>query len=216
MVNQERLPILTTFYADYLASEDSAAFIRRVSQSYTNGTLQRLATSSHIPSRRAAVLALSFLGEFEHHETLGRALNDTDRHVRQLAENGIRSVWRRVGSAQHRQLLGRVIRLNNGRQWQQAIELAGRLIRHLPRFAEAWNQRAVAYFHVGRYEDAAHDCHQALELNAYHFGAAIGMGQSYLELNEPKVALECFRRALRLHPDLEAVRAQIHYLEKSL
>jgi hypothetical protein len=35
------------------------------------------------------------------------------------------------------------------------------------------------------------------------------MGQAYLQLENPVSALECFRRALRLNPGLEGVRAQV-------
>ena len=35
------------------------------------------------------------------------------------------------------------------------------------------------------------------------------MGRAYLELSNPVSALECFRRALRLNPNLEGVRAQV-------
>jgi cytochrome c-type biogenesis protein CcmH/NrfG len=35
------------------------------------------------------------------------------------------------------------------------------------------------------------------------------MGQAYLQLENPVSALECFRRALRLNPDLERVRVQV-------
>ena len=43
--------------------------------------------------------------------------------------------------------------------------------------------------------NVARDCHEALELNPYHFIAATCMGQAYLELENPVSALESFRRA---------------------
>jgi tetratricopeptide (TPR) repeat protein len=42
------------------------------------------------------------------------------------------------------------------------------------------------------------------------------MAHSYLEMEDPFAALECFRRALALNPDLEEVRVQISYLERTL
>jgi tetratricopeptide (TPR) repeat protein len=90
------------------------------------------------------------------------------------------------------------------------------LIDEAPFFAEAWNQRAIAHFQRGRYDDSANDCFQTLELNPYQFASAVGMGQCYLEMNEPQPALDCFRRALKLNPGLEDVRAQVTYLERAL
>ena len=73
------------------------------------------------------------------------------------------------------------------------IREASELIDDAPWFAEAWNQRAVGYFATRRFEDAANDCHQTLELNQYHFGAAVGLAHCYLHLEEPFAALENFR-----------------------
>ena len=42
------------------------------------------------------------------------------------------------------------------------------------------------------------------------------MAHCYLEFDEPVAALENFRRALRLNPDLEDVRVQIEYLQRAL
>ncbi len=50
--------------------------------------------------------------------------------------------------------------------------------------------------------------------NPYHFIAAVGMGRAYLEMGNPVSALESFRRALRLNPDLEGVRVQADRLAK--
>ena len=72
----------------------------------------------------------------------------------------------------------------------------------------------MAQFSLGRFADAIRDCRQALEINPYHFVAATSMGHAYLELENPVSALECFRRALRLNPDLEGVRARVAQLTR--
>ena len=41
------------------------------------------------------------------------------------------------------------------------------------------------------------------------------MGQAFLELGNRAAALESFRRALRLYPDLESVRVQVVRLGRS-
>jgi tetratricopeptide (TPR) repeat protein len=180
-----------------------------VSQVYTAGTLERLASHDWAQVRRGAVLALGFLGDYAVNSTLGRALQDEDRTVRSLAEHSIRNVWTRTGTEKERRVLGLIVRLNSAQQFEAAIRRATELLEHAAWFGEVWNQRAIAYFSLGRYEETIRDCHQTLEINPYHFGAAAGMGQAYLELGNRDCALESFRRALRLYPDLEAVRVQV-------
>jgi tetratricopeptide (TPR) repeat protein len=211
-----RKPVLLRYYKQYLRDEDSAAFIQAVSRHYLIGALERLAHGGDRVSRRAAVMALGFLGDYASNAVLGRALHDADRGVRLLADNGIRELWTRDGDETQRQRLAVVIRLNANQQHPEAVQKATELIDDSPWFAEAWNQRAIAYFHLGQFEDSANDSHQTLELNPYHFGAAIGIAHCYLELDDAHSALENFRRALRLNPDLEGVRAQIEYLQRTL
>jgi tetratricopeptide (TPR) repeat protein len=210
----QRLPFLTLLYQQYLANQDSAAFIRKLSQSYTQGTLERLASHNSPDVRRSSVLALGFLADYEANHAMGRALVDDDRTVRMLAENGIRNLWNRAGTEEQCQQLAVIIRLNTAQQYRQASERATRLIEEAPWFAEAWNQRAVAHFALGDFDESINDCHQALEINPYHFAAASGMGQAYLHLGDHISALDGFRRALRLNPNLEGARAQVTRLTK--
>jgi len=204
-----RMPLILELYEKYLDNQDSVAFVNQVSQQYAQGTLQRLALSGLREIRRAAVLAIGFLGDYESNHTLGRAMLDEDRTVRTLAENGLRSVWSRMGGEKERREIAIVTRLNDARQYKEVIRRATKLTEQAPWFAEAWHQRAIAFFALGRFADAIRDCHEALEINPYHFIAATCMGQAYLELENPVSALESFRRALRLNPDLEGVRAQV-------
>ena len=214
MSDEVRMPRLLTFYQEYLDNPDSAIFSGKVLQRYTSATLERLARHDRREIRRAAVLALGFLGEYETNSILGCALLDDDRTVRILAENSIRRVWTRAGSEDDRSQLGAIMRLNAARQFDKVVRLASQLIDRSPVLAEAWNQRAYAYHALGQFADSVRDCHETLEINPYHFVAAVGMGRAYMELGNPVSALESFRRALRLNPDLEGVRAQVDRLAR--
>ncbi|MEX2112638.1 MAG: tetratricopeptide repeat protein [Pirellulales bacterium] len=216
MNQRARTPALDVLYHQYLVDQDTAQFSRRVQQQYTVGSLERLAVIGNRMVRRAAVLAVGLLGDFDSNATLGRSLHDDDRGVRMLAESGIRKLWCRIGTTQHRRLLDTIVELNSTGRLLEAIDLATRLIEQAPWLAEGWNQRALALLGMGRHAESIHDCTQALELNPYHFGAATGLGQSYLKLNNRPKALECFRRALRLNPNLEGVRAHVLYLQRTL
>jgi tetratricopeptide (TPR) repeat protein len=211
-----RAALLERLYQNYLVDQDSAAFIRKVSKAYTVGTLERLAAAPRREVRRGAVLALGFLANYESNSVLGRALGDDDRGVRIAAESGIVSIWCRDGNEEQRQLLAIIIRLNTARSFEEAIRRSTELISLAPSFAEAWNQRGIAFYSVGKYKESIHDCRQTLEINPYHFGAAAGMGQCHVQLGDYRSALECFRRALKLNPNLEGVRANISHLEKAI
>ncbi|MBI2824680.1 MAG: tetratricopeptide repeat protein [Planctomycetia bacterium] len=216
MGSPHRGALLLVYYTEYLDTQDSARFARRVARRYTPGTLERLLASGPRMVRRGAALALGTVGGYESNAPLGRALSDHDRGVRTLAEDSIRSVWCKAGNASQRQRLTTIVRLNATKRFRSAVTRATELVREAPWFAEAWNQRAAAYYGLHRFAESIGDCREALEINPYHFGAAAGMGHCYLRLGNQASALECFRRALRLNPGLEGVRASIQQLERSL
>ena len=58
--------------------------------------------------------------------------------------------------------------------------------------------------------------HQALEINAYHFQAASIMGQAYELQHNLVAALESFRRALRLNPNMEEIRTRVIQLQRTI
>ncbi|WP_197529765.1 tetratricopeptide repeat protein [Botrimarina mediterranea] len=209
-------PLIVAAYARYLSDQDSATFIRDVARHYTCPTLERLAQMSDRSGRRAAVLALGFMGDYNSNAVVGRALTDRDRGVRTIAENAIQDLWVRVGSREQRLTLRCVIRLNQTKRYDDAIQMATELIHESPWIAEAWRQRGAAHYNLAQYEAAIRNCHQALEINPYHFAAATGIGQSYLFQDNPVAALDSFRRALRLNPGLEDVRAQVIKLQRSI
>ena len=216
MSSESRLPKLAVLYQQYLEDQDSDTFTSESAKSYTQGTMERLAEHELPLVRRAAVLGIGFLGDYDSNTTMGHSLLDDDRTVRLLAENGIRNVWTRIGNEQQRRQLGLVIRLNTGKHYESAVRQATELIEKAPWMAEAWNQRAVARFALEQHAESIRDCHQALEINPYHFAAASGMGYAYLELNNQVSALESFRRALLLNPSLEGVRTQITRLTRMI
>lgn len=206
--------LIVAYYQDYLLTQDTATFNTLVLRRYQVPTLERLARMGQTPARRAAVLALGYLADYESNAVLGKALLDADRSVRMLAENSIRCVWKRSGTEQQQIQLERILDLNATGQYEESVPLATDLIEQAPWFAEAWNQRSVAWFRLERFRDCVRDAHQTLEINAFHFCAATGMGQAYLRLGELLLSLESFRRSLAINPNQEVVRAQITRLER--
>lgn len=209
-------PLLVQFYERYLMDQDVEALLRRTSASYLVGTLERLTADGQCNARRAAVFALGRLADYGSNAVLGRALTDSDRGVRTLAESAIARVWERVGATEQRKRLRAIAsRLGEG-DFSWVSRQAGKLIQEAPWIAQSWYLRGGAYFQLGQYGSAVRDCHQALEINAYHFKAASVMGQAYQAQNDLVSALESYRRALRLNPNMEEVRARVIQLQRTL
>jgi tetratricopeptide (TPR) repeat protein len=82
-----------------------------------------------------------------------------------------------------------------------------------PDFAEGWNKRATAFYLAGEYRRSLADCDEVIKRNPSHFGALSGYAQIYLRLDRPDKALEFFRRALAVNPNLDGVQAAIDRLE---
>jgi tetratricopeptide (TPR) repeat protein len=207
--------LLDVFYRRYLSDENSANFVADISHHYTLATLDRLMQLGAAATRRAATLAISFLGDYRSNAILGRALHDTDRVVRLLAENSIRDLWYRDGTGEQQHRLQAIIRFNNEERFALAARESSQLIYEADWFAEVWNQRAIAYYQLQRYSESIRDCREAMKRNPFHFAAAVGMGHCYLEMSDGLAALECFRWALQVNPGMENVRAQVGYLQRS-
>ena len=213
---RSKAPQIERIFLRYLEDEDSAGFIRAVALRYSEPTLQRLARRGRRGTRRAAVMALGFFGSYASNTVLGDALRDRDRAVRLLAENGIRSLWTRAAGELSCQRIEAITWLNYAQRYEDVIDKSSQLIENVPSFAEAWNQRAIAYFGLGNWTMSIQDCQQTLTVNKYHFLAESGKGNCYLKLRDPASALDCFRHALHLNPALDGVRAQIDRLQRTL
>lgn len=212
----DQRPLLVIQYERYLVDQNVNAYVRSITSSYTVGTLERMVACGDRTARRGAVLALSRLADYRSNSTLGRVLSDSDRGVRTLAENGIRRLWMRIGTpAQQRHLVAISEHLEE-QEYDRAAQLSTAVVEDAPWIAQAWYLRGKSFFQMEQYEAAIQDCHQALEINAYHFLAASVMGQAYQLQENPVAALEAFRRALRLNPSMEEVRAQVIHLQRTL
>ena len=209
-----RFPLLDKLYQQYLEHENSAEFIRLVSESYNLGSISRLAVFGQTISRRAAILTIGFIGDCSYNEVMGQSLNDSDRAVRMLADHGIRDIWSRQGTPAQQASIQKLYQYIARHRMHEAIELANQLLFEDQTLSEAWNQRAIALCAEGDVVGAVEDCCEALNWNRYHFPAAVGMAHCCLQLDDMSGALSGFRLALKINPDLEDVRTHIHQLER--
>ncbi len=207
-------PLLTTFYLDYLQNHDTGQLIERTAKHYTLPTIMRLAEASRLETRRAVALVLGLVGTYRANAALGRLLRDPDRSVRLLAENSIKAIWPRDGSEEQRHTLAEIMRSISLQDFNEAVRLANNLLEECPLFVEARNQRSIALFALGEFQDSIEDSAIVLDLNPYHFGAAIGMAHAYLQLGHRELAVMSFQHALRINPNLETVRRHLDRIKQ--
>src|SRR5262249_12718872 len=142
--------------------QDIEHYRQLVSTRYTEATLCRLLESGTTQARRAAVLALGLFGSYETNPSVARALRDTDLTVRAMAGDALVAIWFRADTAENNKVLEQVRSHLQHQQLGKAIELATNLLTRTPRFAEAYNQRAIAQYVLGNYEASAADCKRTL------------------------------------------------------
>jgi len=188
-------------------------FRTAVRERYTEGTLARLLSSTDVRTRRAAVLALGLIGTIEVNPAVAAVLRDEDPLVQRFASDALWELWFRAGTVEQNRLLEQAAR---DRDQSKARAELDSLIRQVPNYAEAYNQRAIWFFKRGEFTRAVDDCEATLRLNPYHFGAAAGLGQCYLKLGKPRAALRAFRIAIEINPGLEHLRDTIRSLEEAL
>ncbi|HSE07014.1 MAG TPA: tetratricopeptide repeat protein [Methylomirabilota bacterium] len=172
--------------------------------------------SPDLDARRRALAWLGEVGVIADAPVLIGALSDEDEVVRVLAEHSVWQVWSRSGDREADDLLQAGIEQMNRGDGSAAVDTFTKAIERKPDFAEAWNKRATVYFFMGEHEKSLRDCDEVMKRNPAHFGALAGYGQIYLQLGEPERALDYFRRALRVNPNLHSVRQVIPQLEQLL
>ncbi|MBK8064338.1 MAG: tetratricopeptide repeat protein [Betaproteobacteria bacterium] len=166
--------------------------------------------------RAAAVQYIGRTGLATDGALLVERLADESPLVRELAERATWAVWSRSGDASADRLLAEGTAQMSAGRHREAIDLFTRVIRRKPDFAEGWNKRATARFLAGDLKRSQADCDEVLKRNPQHFGALSGYGQILLQSGDEERALEYFRRALAVNPNLEGVEHNIRGLEQRL
>jgi tetratricopeptide (TPR) repeat protein len=172
--------------------------------------------SAEAATRAAAVLWIARNGLAEDDAPLYARLRDDSATVRSFAEQALWLLWSRSGDTAVDQLMERgVDEMQSGRQ-SEAIATFSEVIRRKPAFAEGWNKRATALFLAGQYQRSLADCDEVLKRKPRHFGALSGAGLIHLELEQHRQALEWFRRALEVNPNMSGIEAEAQRLEELL
>ena len=132
------------------------------------------------------------------------------------AETAIWSIWSRSGDPDIDKLFARGLEQMQASALHDALTTFNEIVSRKPDFAEGWNKRATIYFLLGQNEKSLADCDEVFMRNPRHFGALSGAGQIHLLLRNPKRALEFFRRAAEVNPNLQGAAQMIPLLEQHL
>ncbi len=120
-----------------------------------------------------------------------------------IAETQIWKIWFQSGNQEVDELMQEAIKRRSVFDFNGAIEVLSQIIIIQPNYAEAWNQRATAYFHQEKYEESLEDISKTLELEPRHFGALAGRAIIRLKQLKPVIARRNIEEAILLHPYLK-------------
>ena len=134
------------------------------------------------------------------------ALQGDDAELAATAEAMLWSLWCRSGDGETDRLFRMGVEAMQAGKLEEAETIFGRVIERAPDFAEGWNKRATVRYMRKNFRGSIADCQDTLARNPHHFGAAAGQGLCHMTVCEFREAAVCFRRALEIHPYLDAVR----------
>ena len=141
------------------------------------------------------------------------ALKGNDPELAATAEAILWSAWCRSGDVEVDRIFRAGVEAMQQRKLDEAEERFTCVIELKNDFAEGWNKRATVRYLRKDFKGSVADCQQTLAHNPNHFGASSGQGLCHLALGEVREAAICFRRALEIHPHLDAVRHNLALAE---
>jgi tetratricopeptide (TPR) repeat protein len=141
-------------------------------------------------------------------EALAVLRGDDPTRVAQ-AEAALWAMWCRSGRPELDAGLAEAIAAMEGRDFAGAERRLTRLIEAAPDWAEAWNKRATVRYLAQDFAGAIADCEETRARKPHHFGALAGQGLCHMALEQYGLAAAMFRRAVEVHPHLDAVRRNL-------
>jgi tetratricopeptide (TPR) repeat protein len=167
-------------------------------------------------TRAEAVVWIANRGTMADAPLLHERLRDESAFVRSFAEQGLWLLWSRSGDMGIDLMMADAAEQMQTGRYREAISLLSEVVKRKPEFAEGWNRRATVYFLAGELKKSIADCDEVLKRNPGHFGALSGLGQIYLQMNDEPKALEWFRRALEVNPNMVSVEMNVKMLEERI
>lgn len=145
-----------------------------------------------------------------------RLQQSTSETIARDVEQKIWTLWSQSDSPTADVLLGQAVAAMDAQDSASSFAILDRVIASYPSYAEAWNKRATLNFMVGKYKASLSDIEKVLDLEPRHFGALAGRGMIYNAQEEWSLALDAYRDALAVNPNMPSVKSAIKELEKRL
>ena len=174
------------------------------------------------------ILSILFFGNVNAEERDGKLdklfsqLKGTkDLPTAQIIEKEIWEIWQIHPSDDRRgfrltELLIQGTRLMNMRELSKAHEVFTKIIAVENDWAEAWNKRATVLYLMKQYESSLADIKITLVLEPRHFGAISGQALNYIGLNLYEQAIESYKAAQKIYPDIDGAKKMIPQLQKMI
>ena len=126
------------------------------------------------------------------------------------------AAWNHSGSPSMDFLAHRADAAMAEQDYEAAMVFLNDLVRLAPDFAEGWNKRATLHFVLEDYGRSLDDIARTLKLEPRHFGALSGLGIILDRVGDKPGALEAYRRAVEIHPNLPGAQEGIRKLSKEV
>ena len=165
---------------------------------------------------RAAATALGLIGSMHVVPALVENLKNSDVRTCLNTEIALWEIWSRSGDETVDVMLDEGKNNLENEKIAEAVEQFTAVIAAAPNFAEGYNQRAIAYFVLEAWENALEDCKKTIKLNPHHFGAYAGMGHVYLRLGRIDKAVDAYKQALAINPNLISIAESILQLRPDM
>jgi len=131
-------------------------------------------------------------------------------------EGQIVAMWLNSGDAKIDEQMDWALAAMDAQAWDLALQYLDSIVLNKPDYVEGWNKRATLYFFIGRYDDSLSDIAHTLALEPRHFGAIAGMGMIMEALGQDQKALDAYKQALAIDPQLTQIQLEVFLLEDKI
>lgn len=151
-----------------------------------------------------------------HLERLFEELANPENEHWERTQAQIYAAWNRSGSPSMDLLAERADKAVAAEDYETALVHLNDLTRLAPDFPEGWNKRATVFFLRDEYGRSLGDISRVLALEPRHFGAYSGLGIILDRLGDKAGALQAYRRAVAIHPNLPGAAEGIRKLTREV